>query len=116
MLQPTEQIVQPTALRAIADLTETAVSYGARHLPMWMVHESGIVSGSLSFPTAPRHCDLDPWRLAVGVHAVSSFPFLHEGAWFTSDRLKFTYRDLTVELAVVYPQVSAETVVKAVAA
>lgn len=116
MLQPTEQIVQPTALRAIADLTETAVSYGARHLPMWMVTESGIVSGSLSFPTAPRHCDLDPWRLAIGVHAVSAFPFLHEGAWFTSDRLRFSYRDLSVEISVIYPQAKTASAVTEVAA
>lgn len=112
MLQPTEQIVQPArpcsptqpaALRALADLTETAIGYGARHLPMWWVDESGMVRGTLTFPVKPRPCDLNPWRLAIGAHEVEHFPYCGQQGWFMTDQTRFTVNDLSVTFSVTYP-------------
>jgi hypothetical protein len=87
----------------VADLTDIALSYGARHLPTWLAYEGGIMQGTFRFAEKPRLCDLDPWRRAIGAHSVTSSPLGSSMPGWTYDELRFNFRDFTISLAVIYP-------------
>jgi len=113
MSQLTELQIQADAMRAIADLTEAAVNNGAKHTPSWNISGSGLVYGYFTFPEPPKPCEMDPWRLVIGAHAVTRNNYQSEGGLLHAEHIRVTYRDVTVHLTIAYRVSAAPMVVAA---
>jgi len=101
--QPTELQLQAHAMRVMAELTELAIEYGARKTPWWYITEGGVIAGRFNFDAEPTGAEMDPWRLAIGAHSVEHIPTNGRMGWSMTDRICATFRDMTINLSVVYP-------------
>ncbi len=94
---------QACAASLIAELTESAIGYGARTTPSFHVGEFGNISITLHYDAQPLMADLSAWNLVLGPYETRSVAYLSEEKWRTADVAYVTVSEADIRFSVSYP-------------
>jgi hypothetical protein len=112
-LHSTDLTSQAAGMRVVADLTESALAFGARTVPLWSFYSTGNIRASFTPEDHPSQQEMDAWRMALGT-AVNVTSMSYESPAYAClvrcETMRAVYAGITIEIETVRPAAAVQGV------